>query len=169
MTSRCRSVILAMCPLLIATGSPARPTLQRTKDETPRSELSTAAALDAVCWALIVMMWSGGALAFTLDKADLWDLRTNTEYLSQRLQLCVARATGGREAIADVDEVFKSSNGVSIRPTGWYRPGRVTAGSVGALPVRSGTQGLPRSAASSTRPRTQSGVCPSDEERLLCA
>ena len=31
-----------------------------------------------------VMMWGGGEpLAFTLDKADLWDLHANTDYLSQ--------------------------------------------------------------------------------------
>jgi alpha-L-fucosidase 2 len=56
-----------------------------------------------------VMLWGdGGPLAFTLDKSDLWDLRANTEYLSQpecRYASLVRMVEQRR--FAEVDEVFE--------------------------------------------------------------
>ncbi len=56
-----------------------------------------------------VMMWGGGEpLAFTLDKADLWDLRANTDYRSQPQYnyASLVRLTEGKR-FAEVDEIFE--------------------------------------------------------------
>lgn len=55
------------------------------------------------------MMWGGGApLAFTLDKSDLWDLRANTDYLSQPdCNYASLVRLVGEKRFAEVDEIFE--------------------------------------------------------------
>ncbi len=56
-----------------------------------------------------VMMWGDGEpLAFTLDKADLWDLRANTDYLSQpQCNYASLVRLVGEKRFAEVDEIFE--------------------------------------------------------------
>jgi len=56
-----------------------------------------------------VMMWGGGEpLAFTLDKADLWDLRANTDYLSQpQYNYASLVRLIEEKRFAEVDEIFE--------------------------------------------------------------
>ncbi len=65
------------------------------------------------------MFWGGGApLAFTLDKADLWDLRSNDDYLDhpdanyEALQRMVAE-----QRYDDIDKVFDTREKNPIGPT----------------------------------------------------
>jgi hypothetical protein len=56
-----------------------------------------------------VMFWGdGGPLAFTLDKSDLWDLRSNNDYLSQPQcnYASLVRLVEGKR-FTEVDEIFE--------------------------------------------------------------
>jgi len=56
-----------------------------------------------------VMMWGDGApLAFTLDKADLWDLRCDTSYLAQpEFNYATLVRLVNEKRFAEVDEIFE--------------------------------------------------------------
>jgi hypothetical protein len=56
-----------------------------------------------------VMMWGAGEpLAITLDKADLWDLRANTDYLSQpQCNYASLVRLVAEKRFSEVDEVFE--------------------------------------------------------------
>lgn len=118
MTSRCRSVVLAMCPLLVCAGWFAGSTRSAAAQEDGAASQRVVHERPPLRWEhgfplgngdIGVMMWGDGApLAFTLDKADLWDLRTNTEYLSQPdCNYASLVRLVGEKRFADVDEVFE--------------------------------------------------------------
>ncbi|MHB9106095.1 MAG: glycosyl hydrolase family 95 catalytic domain-containing protein [Armatimonadota bacterium] len=55
-----------------------------------------------------VMCWGGGPLAFTLDKADLWDLRGNLDFLDQpEFTYATLQRLVGEGRFAEVDEIFE--------------------------------------------------------------
>lgn len=83
-----------------------------------------------------VMMWGGGEpLAFTLDKADLWDLRANTDYLSQpQCNYASLVRLVEEKRFAEVDEIFEKRQGRD-NPVG---PTKI---SIGRAELRLGTPG----------------------------
>jgi hypothetical protein len=108
MTLRCRLMVLAVFLLGLLPGwLPGWNRIAAARGDDPVAEQRIVHKRPPLRWEdgfplgngqVGVMMWGGGEpLAFTLDKADLWDLRANTDYL---LGLRDAAGLHGRARLA---------------------------------------------------------------------